>query len=88
MNVILFTTVGCHLCEQALGLLYQFRESHIGAGRGEAADLTIEEVEISESNALMDLYDIKIPVVKRSCSDSELAWPFDLEQLTRFLEQS
>lgn len=87
MNVILFTTVGCHLCEQALALLHQFRDL-MTEGGDEAVVVIIEEVEISDSNTLMDLYGVSIPVVKRSNSDSELAWPFDLEALSHFLEGS
>ena len=46
MNVKLYTTVGCHLCEDALALLQQASQS--------GADLEISEIEISDEDELLD----------------------------------
>lgn len=65
MQIILYTTLGCHLCEQAKAQLYPVLE-----GRNAA----IEEVDIADSEILMDRYGIRIPVVQ--CDGAELDWPF------------
>ena len=72
----LFTTLGCHLCEDAHKLLIALQQS------GMAID--IEPVEIADSDELVARYGIRIPVVK--AADQELGWPFNIEQLATFLE--
>ena len=81
MNVQLFTTVGCHLCDDALSLLNRYQ-------RLERLCIEIEKVEISGSDNLVAAYGIRIPVVKKSTGELELGWPFDLEELSRFLEHA
>lgn len=76
MNVRLYTTVGCHLCEDALALLQQASQS--------GADLEISEIEISDEDELLERYGIRIPVVARG-DGVELGWPFTLEELNTFL---
>lgn len=77
MKVQLFTTVGCHLCEEALGLLTTLVESGF--------NFDIEEVDIADSETLMERYGIRIPVIKVIDHDDELGWPFEIEQLQTFL---
>jgi glutaredoxin len=76
VKIILYTTLGCHLCELALHLL----QSQQTQGR----DLQIVEVEISEDDGLMARYGIRIPVI--SVADAELGWPFDDKRLAQFLD--
>lgn len=75
MQVNLYTTLGCHLCEQALQLL-QF-------ARLDDQEIEITEVEIADSDDLMAQYGIRIPVV--AVCNRELGWPFDSRQLSEFL---
>lgn len=73
-TLTLYTTEGCHLCEQAESLC---------ASQG----LTLNKVEISENENLMATYGLRIPVVKDPLSLRELGWPFDSDQLASWLTQ-
>lgn len=71
-ELIFYTTAGCHLCEDAQRLL-EYLISETG--------VSVEVVDISSSEALVDLYGIRIPVVKNAASETELGWPFGYEEL-------
>lgn len=75
LAVRLYTTLGCHLCEQALALLHGL----------DTPQVTVQEVEISESETLMQRYGTRIPVIRPAGSTRELGWPFDQQALRRFL---
>lgn len=77
MTVNLYTTVGCHLCEQALGMLKELQIN--------GHSLEICEVEISESESLMQAYGIRIPVITTDQRDDDLGWPFSREELEVFI---
>ena len=77
MQLNLYTTQGCHLCEKALGLLEQARAA--------GYDLHIREIEIADSATLMEKYGIRIPVVTRDDEARELGWPFGYEELLLFI---
>ena len=62
ITVQLYTTLGCHLCEQALALLKTLSPE---------LNLSIEEIEIADSDELVDRYGIRIPVVTRAGSGLE-----------------
>ena len=70
MLVHLYTTLGCHLCEDALVLLIEYQQTHKGS-------LELAEIEISDSEQLIEKYGIRIPVVKVVSSGEELGWPFN-----------
>ena len=79
----LFTTLGCHLCEDAEIILAPILEQ---------LNYKLEKVEISESEDLVDRYGIRIPVIRlpddvtnANDADRELNWPFDEIQLHQFL---
>lgn len=79
----LYTTLGCHLCEEAEVILLPLLQQQ---------GYRLEKVEISESEELVELYGIRIPVIALSESlrderegPTELGWPFDLDQVSRFL---
>jgi len=71
-KLIFYTTSGCHLCEHAAVLLDQLRQ---------LKQLEVEEVDISTDEKLVELYGIRIPVVKNAATGKELGWPFDLDEL-------
>jgi len=81
MLIHLYTTLGCHLCEHALALLNELEESN-------GMTINLVQVEISDSDSLMQQYDIRIPVIKIVSNGAELGWPFDLSQLSEFLLQN
>ncbi len=73
----LYTSVGCHLCEQALAvvepLLSQF-------------ELVLQQVEIADSEALMARYGLRIPVLWLESAPQDLGWPFDAQDVVRYLQ--
>ncbi len=76
MKVQLYTTLGCHLCEQAMEMLLYLQAQGI--------DLQIESIEIADDDDLMERYGIRIPVVRGT--DNEIGWPFSIEELRVFLQ--
>lgn len=80
-RINLMTTDGCHLCEQALSMLRYLFDTQT-----EYQNLfEIELVEISDSDSLMELYAVRIPVLL--IGTNELAWPFELDTLESWLNQ-
>jgi 2-C-methyl-D-erythritol 4-phosphate cytidylyltransferase len=75
-TVLLYTTQGCHLCEQAEALLLPLLRTEM---------LQMQSVEIADDDALIERYGIRIPVIRMSDSDEELGWPFDWAMLQGFL---
>lgn len=72
LQLVFYTTPGCHLCEQAALMLEEL---------GQLRDMEVESVDISTDEALVMLYGIRIPVVRNPAKDKELGWPFQLEDL-------
>ena len=75
-NLIVYSTVGCHLCEQAVALITPLLDS----------SYCIEEVDISTTEALMARYGVRIPVIARGDNQREIDWPFDQTQFMEFLQ--
>jgi len=76
INLQFYSTEGCHLCEEALLLCAPLlREGKI----------SMTTVDIAESEKLVALYGIRIPVIQRIDSTAELGWPFDSDMLANFL---
>lgn len=65
MDLTLYVTRGCHLCEDALAVLD-------AAGLGHA----VQAVEIGYDAALAERYGVRIPVLRVMASARELDWPF------------
>lgn len=72
----LYTTLGCHLCEQA--------EQLLGAQQA-ISGLEWEAVEIAESDRLVEAYGLRIPVLQWISNADELGWPFTDTQLHHWL---
>lgn len=73
MNLVLYGTSCCHLCEQAEAVL------------GEAG-VAAEHVDIADDDALLERYGVRIPVLRRGDNGAELGWPFDAASVMRFLK--
>lgn len=71
--ITLYTGAGCHLCEQARDIL----DAVVGP---EAYTV----VNISDDEALMAEYGIRIPVVKNARGE-EKGWPFSIGQIKRLV---
>ena len=74
-RLIFYTTSGCHLCEHAVVLLQEY------AAQPNSAQFDLEEVDISTDELLVELYGIRIPVVKNPVNKKEVGWPFGLEDI-------
>ncbi|MDV5168844.1 glutaredoxin family protein [Photobacterium rosenbergii] len=82
MLITLYSTEGCHLCEQAYSLLVQ-------AGVEER----VQVVDIAFDDALFSRYGVTIPVLAILNPDSdsnspELGWPFDADELAQWLNNN
>lgn len=73
----LFGTLGCHLCEQAEAMLLPLVEN----------GLLVELLDIAERPETVDDYGLRIPVLRRVDTGAELDWPFEVEQVVRFLQR-
>ena len=77
MQVILYTTAGCHLCDLADAILQSLANAH---------QLNIIHTEIGDNDELVERYGIRIPVLKFS-DGSELGWPFEQQDIESKLSQ-
>lgn len=81
-TLTLYTTAGCHLCEQAEALIWPHLSSD---------EWRLQAVDIAQSDELIERYGVRIPVVAKMADDdparvvSELGWPFDSDQFAQFL---
>jgi hypothetical protein len=78
VKVYLYSTIGCHLCEQAKIMLwplltqYQFR---------------LMEIDIAEKDELIERYGVRIPVLGAPGHVSELNWPFTAQEVDVFFAE-
>ena len=78
-RLILYTTLGCHLCEQAREIIRHSKH---------ARTIELELTEIADSDDLMERYGIRIPVVRLDGEAEEIGWPFDVESFDRWLGEN
>ena len=71
-KLILYTTLGCHLCEHAEQLLQE-------------KGLAFESIDIACEAHLLKKFGVRIPVVKTK-GGRELQWPFDGSMLRAFID--
>ena len=79
INFILYSTSHCHLCEEAEALLLKLSLEH---------ELNWSSVEILDNASLYELYEIKIPVLKKVDSDIEICWPFNEDDIKLLLSNA
>jgi hypothetical protein len=68
MQLHLYSTSHCHLCEQAEAILVDLALSH---------DLSWTVIEIADDANLLSRYELSIPVLTRLDTGHEIAWPFN-----------
>lgn len=76
-ELMLYTTVGCHLCEQA--------EDVLRALNGNGTALNWTPVDISDDPALVAAHGLRIPVIRLAGYDADLGWPFDEAAVISYL---
>ncbi len=77
MLIKLYTTAGCHLCEQAEVFLHESSQRY---------EITIELVEIGDDDMLVEEFGVHIPVVELP-DKQRLYWPFNLSQLQKKIQE-
>ncbi|WHI46663.1 glutaredoxin family protein [Microbulbifer sp. VAAF005] len=77
-ELLLYTTLGCGLCEKAKIEIWPALEKF---------NLRLREVDIAEDEALMERFSICIPVVGLGDPDDVCGWPFDQVQLQEWLKE-
>jgi len=85
----MYSTSGCHLCEQALQVI---------AWTLQGQPWQLEEIDIVESDALIQRYGVRIPVIRLRCGGEraasdhgdewEIGWPFEPEDLKALIARS
>ena len=71
--LLLYTTGGCHLCEQAENLIRR------------QTSMACKAVEIADDAELLERYGARIPVLRRLDTGKELDWPFAAEDVDSLL---
>lgn len=75
VSITLYGTSACHLCEHAASILQPL------SGNG----VSLQEVDITASETLMERYQLRIPVLRRGDTGAELDYPFDLGEVLDWL---
>ncbi|WP_308367590.1 MULTISPECIES: glutaredoxin family protein [unclassified Microbulbifer] len=75
-NLILYTTLGCSLCEKAKAEIWPLLEQF---------QLRLREVDIADDSQLLDRFATRIPLVGLGDPEDVCGWPFDREQLQEWL---
>jgi len=75
-TLYLYTTLGCHLCEQAKSIAWPVMQS---------LGYRLQEVEIANDPNLIEQYGVRIPVLAKTMGEQGLGWPFSQQQLTQYL---
>lgn len=73
---LLYSTSGCHLCELAKDILWPLLDEFA---------VRLKEVDIADSDELIERYGVRIPVLVADNQTMELGWPFDQQQARGFL---
>lgn len=76
----LYSTLGCHLCEEAEALLLPL----LNEAQMFGVPIEIEVIDIAEEG-LIDTYGVRIPVLRCVASGVEFDWPFDVGQVRGLL---
>jgi hypothetical protein len=87
MKLILYTTLGCHLCEQAAQIIARVQAQHLRE-LPQLHELQVEAIDIADHDGLVEQYGIRIPVVLLEHRRHDLGWPFDEAGLINYLSDA
>ena len=79
IQLLLFGTSGCHLCEQAEQVIKECLPDNL--------DPTIETIDISGQEQWEEQYSLRIPVLYHLETKKELGWPFNQWQVKEFINE-
>ena len=101
MKLILYTGPECSLCDLAIEIVEEYNALVTNAdnsdlpninaqGTSTSANLPskilLEKINIRTSTDLYHLYGARIPVIKDANKQTELGWPFTIDDLIEFLK--
>ena len=72
----LYSSEGCHLCEQALALCTNIIEPR-----------AINIVDIVDHENLVEQYGVHIPVLERLSNNTTLYWPFSQQDIEKLVNE-
>jgi hypothetical protein len=75
----LYSSEGCHLCEQALVLIGNVIPDH------QIKVIDIIDSDIEGEQNLVQLYGVHIPVLERLSDNTMLFWPFEQSQVVELI---
>ena len=75
MKVQYYTKEACPLCDEGLAILCTF------------SGLEIERIDIEEDPDVYGEFAVRIPVIRSMDGGAELAWPFDRQDVERFIKE-
>ena len=78
MNLTFYTTLGCHLCSQALEVV-----NSVLTHPEIAPEIQLQMVDIASHDDLIRTYCERIPVI--AVGSAEIDWPFDQQKFVRWL---
>ena len=74
---VLWSTLGCHLCEHADEVLQQVKQ--------QVPALSWRSADIADDVRLVERYGVRIPVLYCPESEQELGWPFTVIEVKQWL---
>ena len=74
VKVQYYTKDGCPLCDEGLAILCTFN------------GLDIDCIDIEDDPEIYPDFAVRIPVIRNPVSGAELAWPFDAQDVEKFIE--
>jgi hypothetical protein len=80
----LYSSEGCHLCEQAIELIEHVIPDH-QISIVDIIDGNIEGDNVGSEQNLVELYGVHIPVLERLSDNTKLFWPFEQSQLVELI---
>ncbi len=75
----LYSSEGCHLCEQAIDLIGDVIPDH----QIKVVDIIDENIEGTQN--LVEIYGLHIPVLERLEDNRKLFWPFEQSQVVELI---
>ncbi len=79
MELILFGTSACHLCEQA--------EALMASVLPDLPQILLTQIDIAEHTQWQDAYAVRIPVLYHEKTQRELDWPFNENDVITFIRE-
>lgn len=75
-TLVLYHTLGCHLCEQAEQIAAPLARDH---------GWLLQLRDIADEKVLLERYSTRIPVLCDPLRGREIGWPFSVDEVCEFL---